>query len=94
MLLLPNNLFTLMDRKDRTIATSIKIPEGLLSKIDRDVEISGDFTSRTDYIVSALRFYEEHRTKVLAERKIAYQEEDYVPTSSRSLPARDDEVKG
>ncbi|MFT0899785.1 hypothetical protein [Candidatus Methanoprimaticola sp. MG2] len=83
-----------MERKDRSTIVSIRVPDGLLEKIEKDIETSGDFTSRADYILSALRFYEEHRTKVLAERKIAYQEEDYVPTSSRSLPARDDEVKG
>ena len=71
-----------MNRKDRTVPTSIKIPEGLLSRIDMDVESSGDFTSRTDYIVSALRFYEEHRTKVLAERKTAYESgSDFTPSS-------------
>ena len=76
-----------MDRKDRTTATSIKIPDGLLSKIDQDVNTSGDFSSRTDWILAAIRMYEEHRVKLLAERKISYSEDsdDFVSSSSESV---------
>lgn len=94
MLLLCNIFLSIMDRKERTTATSIKIPDGLLSRIDEDVETSGDFTSRTDYIIAAIRYYEDYRTKLLAERKRAYSENggcDFSPSGSLQLR---DEVKG
>lgn len=58
-----------MDREERTKATSVKIPEGLLSRIEEDIISSGDFSSRNDYIIAALRQYEAYRIKLLAERK-------------------------
>ena len=63
-----------MDRKDRTIATSIKIPKGLLKWIDIDVEKSEEYTSRTDWIVSAIQYYVEKRTRDIEERKKIFYE--------------------
>jgi len=73
-----------MKRLDRTKSTSIKIPEGLLSRIEEDVSISGDFSSRNDYIVTALREFEERRSKILAERqkvKEINETEDFIASS-------------
>ena len=53
-----------MERKERTTATSVKIPEGILSKIDRDVEQTKDFASRTDWIMSAIRYYLDYRKSI------------------------------
>ena len=79
-----------MERKDRSSVVSIRIPDGLLSKIEKDIEENGDFTSRADYILSALRHYEEYRTNLIAARKNAYSEEcDFTP--SRNLSS--DEVR-
>lgn len=86
-----------MERKDRSTVVSIRIPDGLLERIEKDIEENGDFTSRADYILSALRQYEDYRTKIIAERKAAFggtEEEDFVPTPSGNLQLRDDEVKG
>lgn len=83
-----------MERRDRSTVVSLRIPDGLLEKIEKDIEENGDFTSRADYILSALRFYEDYRTKLLAERKRAYSENgecDFSPSGSLQLR---DEVKG
>ena len=44
-----------MVRKDRTVFVGLRIPEGLLEKIDEDVEMTKEFSSRTDYIVCSIR---------------------------------------
>lgn len=73
-----------MERKERTIATSIKVPEGLLKLIDADVEKTGEFSSRTDWIIEAIREFLEYRTKIIAERKKAFapEEEDFISQAS------------
>ena len=44
-----------MVRKDRTTFVGFRIPDGLLEKIDEDVENSKEFSSRTDYIICSIR---------------------------------------
>lgn len=51
-----------MERKDRTVFVGVRIPEGLVNKIDSDVDSTGDFSSRSDFILYAIR-------KLLNERK-------------------------
>ena len=60
-----------MDRKDRSIVVSIRIPEGLERRIEADVEQNGDHASRADWIIAAIRAYEEQRAELLSKRKIA-----------------------
>lgn len=50
---------------------SLRVPDGLLERIERDVENNGDHASRADWIVAAIREYEQQRTRIIAERKIA-----------------------
>ncbi|MDO5853588.1 MAG: ribbon-helix-helix domain-containing protein [Thermoplasmata archaeon] len=82
-----------MERRDRSTIVSIRIPDGLLEKIEADVEGSGDFTSRADYILAAIRHFEEYRIRILAERKAAYGDVDYEAPSG-SVQLRNNEVKG
>ena len=50
-----------MTRKDRSAFVGIRIPDGLLAKIDFEVEDSGEFGSRSDFILCAIRSYIEQR---------------------------------
>jgi len=58
-----------MERKIRTAPTSVKIPPSILDFIDKDVENSGDFANRTDWIVAALREYMGKRSDYIALKK-------------------------
>ena len=60
-----------MERKDRSVVVSIRIPEGLAHRIEMDVEQNGDHASRADWIIAAIRAYEEHRTELLSKRRMA-----------------------
>lgn len=60
-----------MDRKDRSLVVSIRIPEGMAKRIELDVEQNGDHASRADWIIAAIREYEKQRTALIAQRKIA-----------------------
>lgn len=60
-----------MERKDRSIVVSIRIPEGLAKRIELDVEQNGDHASRADWIIAAIRSYETERAKLIAIRKAA-----------------------
>ena len=60
-----------MERKERTGMISLRVPEGLLKRIENDVETNGDHASRADWIIAAIREYEQQRTKLMAQRKIA-----------------------
>ena len=72
-----------MDRKNRTVATSVKIPENLLRFIDADVENNGDFANRTDWIVSAIRSYENYRTELLYKKKHVFDKVEKKDGSER-----------
>jgi len=65
-----------MERRDRSTIVSIRIPDGLLEKIESDIEDSGDFTSRADYILSAIRHYEAYRVQLKKDREC-----DFTPSS-------------
>ena len=42
---------------------SLRLPAGLLERIDAEVNQSKEFTNKTDFIIAAIRFYLEHRSK-------------------------------
>ena len=63
-----------MERKSRSLVVSIRVPEGLLERVEKDVEENGDHASRADWIIAAMREYEKQRAKLIAERKIAESE--------------------
>ena len=46
-----------MERKERTNMISLRVPAGLLERIEADVEQNGDHASRTDWIIAAIRAY-------------------------------------
>ncbi|MBE6519213.1 MAG: hypothetical protein E7Z70_06755 [Thermoplasmata archaeon] len=58
-----------MERKIRTAPTSVKIPPNILQFVDKDVETSGEFSSRTDWIVAAMREFMARRIDILSKRK-------------------------
>jgi hypothetical protein len=83
-----------MARLNQTTAVNIRIPNGLLKILDEDITLNEEFASRTDYIVCAIKFFEEHRTKLLSERaiaKAAQTEEDFISSSQRSVDSVRDE---
>lgn len=53
------------------VPTSIKIPAGLLERIDKDIESNDDFRNRSEWIIAAIRSYEDYRTELIAKRKAA-----------------------
>lgn len=65
-----------MERKNRTVPTSVKIPPSILDFIDKDVETSGDFANRTDWIVAALREYQSKRSDFLSKKKSLFNDSD------------------
>ena len=65
-----------MERKIRTAPTSVKIPPSLLDFIDKDVENSGDFANRTDWIVTAIRKYSYDRSEYLSRKKLLFIDSD------------------
>ncbi len=65
-----------MERKNRTVPTSVKIPPSILDFIDKDVETSGDFANRTDWIVAALREYQSKRSDFLSKKKFLFTDSD------------------
>lgn len=57
--------------KERDVTnTSIKIPTGLLERIDRDIAQYGDFRNRSEWIIAAIREYEKQRAALIAQRKM------------------------
>lgn len=57
--------------KERDVTnTSVKIPTGLLERIDRDIAQYGDFRNRSEWIIATIREYEKQRTALIAQRKI------------------------
>lgn len=58
-------------RERNVTNTLVKIPTGLLERIDRDVAQTGDFRNRSEWIIAAIRSYELERTDLIAKRKAA-----------------------
>ncbi len=44
-----------MSKKDRTVQVGTRIPEGLVAKIDKIVEETVEYSSRSDFILCAVR---------------------------------------
>lgn len=54
-----------MVRKDRSVTIGLRIPEGIVNKIDYKVESTGEYSSRSDFILCAIRNYlEKHDHKL------------------------------
>jgi len=64
---------------------SLKIPKGLIEKIDKDIEETRDFRNRSEYIVAALRHYQEHRTKIRIEEKNKAEESDFITEHRKGI---------
>lgn len=65
--------------KERDVTnTSVKIPTGLLQRIDDDIANTGDFRNRSEWIIAAIRSYEEQRATLIANRKIAQKENEPI----------------
>lgn len=60
--------------RNETSQVNVKCPQKLLERIDDDIEESGEFRNRSEWIISAIRSYDDYRTKLKAERKIAESE--------------------
>ena len=76
--------------KERNLITSIKIPPGLIKMIDDDIKQNNDFRNRSEWIISAIRFYESERIRIIKERKLLeIEEDDFIKTSSTSVPSGD-----
>lgn len=58
-----------MRTKDNTIIVGVRIPEGLIRFMDQDIGENRDLRSRSEYIIVALREYEERRTELITERE-------------------------
>jgi len=74
-----------VNEEKRTIFIGIKIPPGLNQRIEEDVKNTEDFRNKSEWIVAAIRAYEEQRTKLIAERKKAFSDESNFITSSGNL---------
>jgi Arc/MetJ-type ribon-helix-helix transcriptional regulator len=48
---------------------SIKVPRGLVAIIDNDIELTGEFRNRSEFIVTAIRHYADHRANIIDTRK-------------------------
>lgn len=72
--------------KERDVTnTSVKIPTGLLQRIDDDIASTNDFRNRSEWIIAAIRSYEEQRTTLLANRKIAQKENEPIVGNCNSI---------
>ena len=76
-----------MERKDRSSIVSVRIPDGLLNLIEKDVEESGEYCSRADWILASIRSYLETREKQKASR--IESNEDFIPTSKKCISQGD-----
>jgi len=63
-----------VERKNRTTVVTLRVPEGLIAKVDEDVEKFNDFSSRADFIIVAIRNYLEERAETISERNKAFSE--------------------
>lgn len=76
----------LMERRSQTVQVNIRVPAGMLEKIDLDIDESQEFSSRADYILAALRHFDAYREELRKSREC-----DFAPSGSLQLR---DEVKG
>ena len=74
-----------MNRKDRSSIISVRIPDGLLNLIENDVEKSGEFCSRADWILAAIRHYLEMRENQKEKRNTQDENPDFIPASSENF---------
>ena len=51
---------TVVPRKDRTTYVGARVPDGLLEKVDRIVDTTEEYSSRSDFILCALRDLARH----------------------------------
>ena len=72
------------DEKDHI---NIRVPIGLILFMEKDIEENQEHRNKSEYIIAAMRFYEEHRTELLRKRNIT--EEDFI-ASSGSLQSDQD----
>lgn len=79
--------------KERSVIQfNFKCPNAIAELIDQDIDLTGEYRNRSEWVLAAVRQFLDYRTKILAERKQAYsksEECDFTP--SRSLSS--DEVK-
>ena len=74
--------------KQKVVQVNIKCPIRLIELIDQDNLDNAEYRNRSEWILAAIRHFEEHRTKLLAERKAAESGQcDFTP--SGSLHAQD-----
>lgn len=55
-----------MSSEDRTVTTSLRLPPGLIQRIDGYLDCDAQFTTRTDLIVEAIRHYLDYRIELKA----------------------------
>ncbi|MCL2032197.1 MAG: ribbon-helix-helix domain-containing protein [Methanomassiliicoccaceae archaeon] len=77
-----------MERKNRTTVVTLRVPEGLIEKVDQDVERFNDFSSRADFIIVAIRSYLEERTEAISERNKAFSDERTRAKEESKIAAR------
>ncbi len=56
----PLLMSTVVPRKDRTTYVGARVPDGLLEKVDRIVDTTEEYSSRSDFILCALRDLARH----------------------------------
>jgi len=77
-----------VERKNRTTVVTLRVPEGLIEKVDQDVERFNDFSSRADFIIVAIRSYLEERTEAISERNKAFSDERTRAKEESKIAAR------
>jgi len=65
-----------VNNRNAPVLTGVKIPEGLIEFMKKDIEESKEFRNQSEYLVAALRFYEDHRTQIKAERKNTFRDNE------------------
>lgn len=55
-----------MSSKERDVQTSLRVPQGLIDRIDKYMELDPQFNTRTDLILTAVRFYLDYRIQTKA----------------------------
>lgn len=64
------------------VLVGLRVPRGLLTIIEKDVSDSEEFVTRSDWIMTAIRFYAHHREEVGAIQR------DSVGGGVRLIPER------
>jgi len=78
-----------VERKLRTSQVNIRIPDGILKIIDEDVE-KDEFTSRADYIMTAIREFQTRRREMKIAEKTFHEsgtlsESDFTGSSKNNI---------